>query len=57
MARATNGFSGRELAKLLAAAQAAVYSSAGTVLTEAMFAEVVRHKIQEHHAKGEFGFY
>ncbi|CAM0944843.1 unnamed protein product [Alopecurus aequalis] len=44
----TDGFSGREIAKLLASVQAAVYGSTGCELTPALFREVVDYKVAEH---------
>lgn len=45
----TEGFSGRELAKLMNAVQAAVYGSPPPrVLTAATFAQVVDYKVREH---------
>ncbi|KAL2636156.1 hypothetical protein R1flu_007635 [Riccia fluitans] len=42
------GFSGREIAKLMASVQGAVYGSVSTVLTPEKFIEVVDYKIDEH---------
>ena len=47
-ARQTQGFSGRELAKLMASMQAAVYGSAKTVLTHQIWNQVVDMKVREH---------
>lgn len=47
-ARKTEGFSGRELAKLMASMQAAVYGSAKAVLTHQMWNQVVDMKVREH---------
>ncbi|XP_047079872.1 ATPase family AAA domain-containing protein 3C-like [Lolium rigidum] len=44
----TEGFSGREIAKLLASVQAAVYGSTECELTPALFREVVDYKVAEH---------
>lgn len=44
----TEGFSGREIAKLLASVQAAVYGSKDCELTPALFREVVDYKVAEH---------
>jgi ATPase family AAA domain-containing protein 3A/B len=44
----TDGFSGREIAKLLASVQAAVYGSTECELTPALFREVVDYKVAEH---------
>ena len=51
-AQKTVGFSGRELAKLMGAVQAAVYGSPPPrLLTAATFLEVVNYKVQEHARK------
>lgn len=50
-AAATAGFSGRELAKLVAAAQAAAYGSPSATLTRAKWEEVVAEKVAEHAAR------
>lgn len=42
------GFSGREIAKLMAGVQAAVYGSEQCVLDPALFREVVDYKVAEH---------
>ncbi|XP_058085024.1 uncharacterized protein LOC131232653 isoform X2 [Magnolia sinica] len=44
----TDGFSGREIAKLMASVQAAVYGSKDCELDAAMFREVVDYKVAEH---------
>jgi ATPase family AAA domain-containing protein 3A/B len=44
----TQGFSGREIAKLMASVQAAVYGSKDCKLTPALFREVVDYKVAEH---------
>ncbi|GLT29263.1 hypothetical protein SLA2020_041400 [Shorea laevis] len=44
----TEGFSGREVAKLMAAVQAAVYGSEKCVLDPNLFREVVDYKVAEH---------
>ncbi|KAH6813762.1 P-loop containing nucleoside triphosphate hydrolases superfamily protein [Perilla frutescens var. frutescens] len=44
----TEGFSGREIAKLMASVQAAVYGSEDCVLDPALFREVVDYKVAEH---------
>ncbi|XP_076942423.1 uncharacterized protein LOC143612283 [Bidens hawaiensis] len=44
----TDGFSGREIAKLMASVQAAVYGSENCVLDPALFHEVVDYKVAEH---------
>ena len=47
-ARKTVGFSGRELAKLLASVRGAVYGGKESVLTSDVFREVVDYKVAEH---------
>ena len=47
-ARKTEGFSGRELAKLLASVRGAVYGEKESVLTSDVFREVVDYKVAEH---------
>lgn len=44
----TEGFSGREIAKLMASVQAAVYGSENCVLDAQVFREVVDYKVAEH---------
>ncbi|XP_071724826.1 uncharacterized protein [Rutidosis leptorrhynchoides] len=44
----TDGFSGREIAKLMASVQAAVYGSLNCVLDPIQFNEVVDYKVAEH---------
>ncbi|KAL8519703.1 hypothetical protein ACS0TY_010583 [Phlomoides rotata] len=44
----TEGFSGREIAKLMASVQAAVYGSKDCVLDPNLFREVVDYKVAEH---------
>ncbi|CAN1157973.1 ATPase family AAA domain-containing protein 3 [Linum perenne] len=44
----TDGFSGREIAKLMAGVQAAVYGSNDCVLDGNLFREVVDYKVAEH---------
>lgn len=44
----TEGFSGREIAKLMASVQAAVYGSENCVLDASLFREVVDYKVAEH---------
>ncbi|XP_062219996.1 uncharacterized protein LOC133919579 [Phragmites australis] len=44
----TQGFSGREIAKLMASVQAAVYGSKDCELTPGLFREVVDYKVAEH---------
>ncbi|XP_073315230.1 uncharacterized protein [Primulina huaijiensis] len=44
----THGFSGREIAKLMASVQAAVYGSDDCVLDPNLFREVVDYKVAEH---------
>ncbi|KAG6429415.1 hypothetical protein SASPL_107466 [Salvia splendens] len=47
----TEGFSGREIAKLMASVQAAVYGSQKCVLDSDLFREVVDYKVAEHHQR------
>ncbi|KAG5255385.1 hypothetical protein OIU77_015581 [Salix suchowensis] len=47
-AERTEGFSGREIAKLMASVQAAVYGSQDCVLDSTLFREVVDYKVAEH---------
>lgn len=44
----TDGFSGREIAKLMAGVQAAVYGNKECELSPALFREVVDYKVAEH---------
>lgn len=44
----TEGFSGREIAKLMASVQAAVYGSKDCMLDPNLFREVVDYKVAEH---------
>lgn len=44
----TEGFSGREIAKMMASVQAAVYGSENCVLDPTLFREVVDYKVAEH---------
>lgn len=50
-ARKTEGFSGREIAKLMASVQAAVYARPDCVLDSQLFREVVEYKVEEHHQR------
>lgn len=50
-ARKTEGFSGREIAKLVAGVQAAVYGRPDCVLDSQLFEEIVNYKIEEHHQR------
>lgn len=50
-ARKTEGFSGREIAKMMAGVQAAVYGSKDCVLDANLFREVVDYKVAEHHQR------
>lgn len=52
-AKKTEGFSGREIAKLLASVQAAVYGSPDCVLDPQLFRELVDYKVKEHHQRVE----
>lgn len=47
-AQRTEGFSGRELAKLMASMQAAVYGSAKPILTHQIWNQVLDMKVREH---------
>ncbi|XAR73861.1 hypothetical protein NMG60_11007969 [Bertholletia excelsa] len=47
-ARRTEGFSGREIAKLMAGVQAAVYGRPDCVLDSQLFMEIVDYKVAEH---------
>lgn len=53
-AKQTDGFSGRELAKLVASMQAAVYGSAQPILTKDMWQRVINMKVREHEQRQEF---
>ena len=53
-AQRTEGFSGRELAKLLASVQAAVYGSRNTTLTRDLWQKVVSQKLREHSQRKTF---
>lgn len=50
-ARKTEGFSGREIAKLMASVQAAVYGRPDCVLDSQLFKEIVDYKVAEHHQR------
>ncbi|KAJ1280641.1 hypothetical protein BS78_04G248200 [Paspalum vaginatum] len=50
-ARKINGFSGREIAKLVASVQAAVYGRPDCTLDPQLFSEVVDYKVTEHHQR------
>uniref|UniRef100_A0A1J3GBH8 ATPase family AAA domain-containing protein 3 n=1 Tax=Noccaea caerulescens TaxID=107243 RepID=A0A1J3GBH8_NOCCA len=50
-AKKTEGFSGREIAKLVAGVQAAVYGRPDCVLDSQLFEEIVNYKIEEHHQR------
>lgn len=47
-AKKTEGFSGREIAKLMAGVQAAVYGRPDCVLDSQLFMEIVDYKVAEH---------
>ncbi|GLJ12266.1 hypothetical protein SUGI_0187750 [Cryptomeria japonica] len=47
----TEGFSGREIAKMMASVQAAVYGSFDCVLDANLFREVVDYKVAEHYQR------
>ncbi|KAM7266050.1 hypothetical protein ACFE04_003733 [Oxalis oulophora] len=51
VAKKTEGFSGREIAKLMASVQAAVYGRPDCVLDPELFREVVDYKVVEHHQR------
>ncbi|GMN29533.1 hypothetical protein TIFTF001_002464 [Ficus carica] len=50
-AKKTEGFSGREIAKLMAGVQAAVYGRPDCVLDSELFKEIVDYKVAEHHQR------
>ncbi|XP_020573097.1 ATPase family AAA domain-containing protein 3-like [Phalaenopsis equestris] len=50
-ARRTKGFSGREIAKLMASIRAAVYGSPDCVLDSNLFMEMVSFKVDEHYKR------
>ena len=50
-AKKTEGFSGREIAKLVAGVQAAVYGRPDCVLDSQLFWEIVDYKVAEHHQR------
>ncbi|KAE8655085.1 protein RADIALIS-like 3-like [Hibiscus syriacus] len=50
-AKMTEGFSGREIAKLVASIQAAVYGRSDCVLDSQLFKEIVDYKVAEHHQR------
>ncbi|KAK6796658.1 hypothetical protein RDI58_004359 [Solanum bulbocastanum] len=50
-AKKTEGFSGREIAKLVASVQATVYGSPDCVLDYQLFKEIVDYKVAEHHQR------
>ncbi|KAK8970223.1 hypothetical protein KSP40_PGU021423 [Platanthera guangdongensis] len=50
-AKKTEGFSGREIAKLMASIQAAVYGSPDCVLDSNLFREMVDFKVDEHYKR------
>ncbi|KAB2596957.1 ATPase family AAA domain-containing protein 3-like [Pyrus ussuriensis x Pyrus communis] len=50
----TEGFSGREIAKLMASIQAAVYGSKDCGLDPSLFREVVDYKVAEHQQRRKF---
>lgn len=51
----SGGFSGREIAKLMASVQAAVYGSKNCVLDLGLFREVVDYKVAEHMQRSKLG--
>ncbi|CAL1360834.1 unnamed protein product [Linum trigynum] len=50
-AKKTEGFSGREIAKLMASVQAAVYGRPDCLLDSELLREVVDYKVKEHHQR------
>ncbi|XP_042501456.1 ATPase family AAA domain-containing protein 3C-like [Macadamia integrifolia] len=50
-ARKIEGFSGREIAKLMASVQAAVYGLPDCVLDSQLFNDIVDYKVAEHHQR------
>lgn len=50
-AKMTEGFSGREIAKLVASIQAAVYGRSDCRLDSQLFKEIVNYKVNEHHQR------
>ncbi|PKA53884.1 ATP-dependent zinc metalloprotease FTSH 4, mitochondrial [Apostasia shenzhenica] len=50
-ARKTEGFSGREIAKLVAGVRAAVYGSSDCALDSSLFMEIVDFKVAEHYQR------
>ncbi|KAL6520036.1 hypothetical protein OROHE_017179 [Orobanche hederae] len=54
-AKRTEGFSGREIAKLIASVQAAVYGRPNCVLDSELFKEIVDYKVAEHHQRIKLG--
>ncbi|XP_068649954.1 uncharacterized protein [Aristolochia californica] len=50
----TEGFSGREIAKLMASVQAAVYGTKDCILDANLFREVVDFKVAEHQQRQKF---
>ncbi|KAJ0526425.1 putative ATPase family AAA domain-containing protein [Helianthus annuus] len=52
-AKKTEGFSGREVAKLIASVQAAVYGRPDCSLDSQLFMEIVDYKVGEHHQRIE----
>ncbi|XP_010444945.1 PREDICTED: ATPase family AAA domain-containing protein 3-A-like [Camelina sativa] len=50
-AKKTEGFSGREIAKLVAGVQAGVYGRKDCVLDSQLFEEIVAYKVEQHHQR------
>ncbi|KAF7828868.1 ATPase family AAA domain-containing protein 3 [Senna tora] len=50
-AKKTEGFSGREIAKLMASVQAAVYGRPDCTLDSQLLREIVDYKVNEHHQR------
>lgn len=56
VSKTLEGFSGREISKLMLSLVNAVYGSAGTKMSKELFEGVVGQKRQEHKQKSELGF-
>ena len=54
VAAATEGFSGREIAKFMISVQAAVYGRPDATLTPDLLRGVLRHKLHEHSQRQGF---
>ena len=53
VAKATDGFSGRDIAKMMSAVQAAVFGSVDGLLSEKLFQDVVDYKLKEFQKRKE----